>query len=291
LNKLLTIVIPSYRSSKILAKLLKTLPRKYKIIIIENSFNKEFRDKIEKKYLNVKVYLKKNIGFGRAINFAAKKIKTKYFIAVNPDTIIYKNTLANLLKAAEKIDVFGAIGPTHINFKNNKNKNIYVKRDTLNGPANLFQTKTFKKIKGYDDKIFLYFEDNDYYKKCNILNLKLYLISNSFYNHSKPIKYNKSLDVKSSSFSSVDEKNYSYFVGGWHGQWSKFYYIKKYNGFFKALIKCTPNLILNTFQLIIYCFINHTKAKHRYFKIEGFLCSLIGMSSYKRSKFDLDSYN
>jgi hypothetical protein len=46
MNKLLTIIIPSYKSSKILAKLLKTLPRKYKIIILENSFDKEFKDKI-----------------------------------------------------------------------------------------------------------------------------------------------------------------------------------------------------------------------------------------------------
>ena len=286
MNKLLTIVIPSYRSNKILAKLLKTLPRKYNIIIIENSFDNELRNKVEKEYSNVNVYLKKNIGFGRAINFAAKKIKTKYFIAINPDTIIYKNTLTNLINAAEKIDIFGAIGPTHINFRNNKNKNFNLEKDMLNGPANLFQTKTFKKIKGYDDKIFLYFEDNDYYKKCNMLNLKLYLIRNSFYNHSKPVKYNNSLDVKSSSFSNIDEKNSSYFVGGWHGQWSKFYYLKKYNGFFKALIKCTPNIILNTFQFIIYSFINQTKAKHRYFKVEGFICSLIGLPAFKRSKFD-----
>lgn len=286
MNKLLTIVIPSYKSSKILAKLLKTLPRKYKIIIIENSFDKEFRYKIEKKYANVKVYLKKNIGFGRAINFALNKIKTKYFIAINPDTIIYKNTLKNLLKAAKKINIFGAIGPTHINFKNNKNKNFYLERDKLNGPINLFQTKTFKKIKGYDDKIFLYFEDNDYYKKCNILNLKLYLITNSFYNHSKSIKYNKSLDVKSSSFSNLDEKNCSYFVGGWHGQWSKFYYLKKYNGFFRALIMCMPGMIINIFQLMTYVLINPTKAKYKYFIIEGFICSLIGLPAFKRSKFD-----
>lgn len=100
-----------------------------------------------------------------------------------------------------------------------------------------------------------------------------------------------SLNVKSSSFSNLDEKNFSYFVGGWHGQWSKFYYLKKYNGFYKALIKCTPHLILNIFQLFINFFINQTKVKYRYYKIEGFLCSLIGMSSFKRSKFDLDHYN
>ena len=75
MNKLLTIVIPSYRSSNILAKLLIILPRKYNIIIIENSFDNEFKLKVEKKYSNVKVYLKKNIGFGRAINFLQKKLK------------------------------------------------------------------------------------------------------------------------------------------------------------------------------------------------------------------------
>ena len=61
--------------------------------------------------------------------------------------------------------------------------------------------------------------------------------------------------------------------------------------FYKALIKCTPHIILNIFQLFIYLFINQTKVKYRYYKIEGFLCSLIGMSSFKRSKFDLNHYN
>ena len=284
--KLLTVVIPTYRSSKIIVKLLKTLPKEIKIIIIENSFDKEFKKEIEKKFKNIKVYLKKNIGFGRAINFATKNIKTKYFIVVNPDTIFYKKTISNLISAAEKIDIFGAIGPTHIDNKKSIKSNLFTKKKKINGPAMMFKTKIFKKIKGFDDNIFLYYEDNDIYHKCNILNLKLYLINNSFYNHSKQIKNNKSLNVKSSSFKDINEKNNSHFIGGWHGQWSKFYYYKKYRGFFNALIICLPNVILNIIQLIVYTFLNPTKAKYKYYKVEGFLCSLIGMPSFKRSNFD-----
>ena len=62
--------------------------------------------------------------------------------------------------------------------------------------------------------------------------------------------------------------------------------LKKYNGFINALIRCAPSLILNLLQLIIYSLIDPTKAKSKYFKIEGFICSLIGLPSFKRSKFD-----
>ena len=69
MKKKLTIVIPTYKSNKIIFKLLKTLSKKYKIIIIENSFDKKFKNKIEKDFLNISVFLKKNIGFGKQTIF------------------------------------------------------------------------------------------------------------------------------------------------------------------------------------------------------------------------------
>jgi len=286
MNKLLTIIIPSYRSKKLILFHLKKLNKNFKIIIIENSYDKSLKEIINKKYKNVEVYLKKNIGYGRAVNFAAKKIKTKYFISMNPDTIIYTNTFKNLMNAAVHIKKFGVIGPIHKNLKKKYKNKFFIEQKKIEAPVMLFDTQTFNKIKGFDENIFLYYEDNDYFKKCNSLDQKLYLITGSYYNHSKPQKYNKSLNVKSSSFSNINEKNSSYLVGGWHGQWSKFYYLKKYNGFFNALIKCAPSAILNSIQLIIYSLINPAKAKYKYFKIEGFVCSLIGLPSFKRSKFD-----
>ena len=287
MNKFTTIIIPSYRSKKLILTHLKRFSKNFKIIIIENSYDINFKNIVENKYKNVDIYLKKNIGYGRAVNFASQKVKTKYFFVMNPDTKIYKNTLNNLINAAKKIDKFGAIGPIYFDQKKNYKKNSIIKKNKIIAAAMLIDTKTFKKIKGYDKNFFLYYEDNDYFIKCDFLNLKLYQVTNSFIIHKKVKKLKKNeLNLHSTNFSNINEKNNTYYVGGWHGQWSKFYFLKKYNGFIFALFICLPNILLNIIQMIPYIFIDMTKAKYRYYKIEGFVCSVIGLSSFKRSKFD-----
>ena len=87
-----------------------------------------------------------------------------------------------------------------------------------NSPS--FDTKIFKKIEGFDKNIFLYYEENDYFHKCNILKYKLYLVTNSYFYHSQKG------DSSSAIFSNKKEKDYAKLIGGWHGQWSKFYYLK-----------------------------------------------------------------
>ena len=150
----------------------------------------------------------------------------------------------------------------------------------------LFNSKIFLKINGFDKNYFLYYEENDYFKKCNILDLKLYLIANSYYNHPKSKKDNKSLKINSVKFSNIEEKNNTYCVAGWHGSWSKFYYLRKYNGYIKAFIMCLPHIILSIIQMLLCSFVDFNKAKYKYYKIEGFVCSALGMSSFKRSKYD-----
>jgi len=286
MNKLLTIIIPSYRSKKLVIPHILKFYKKFKIIVIENSNDESLRKIIEKKYKNVDIYLKNNLGFGRAVNFASKKVKTKFFFIINPDTKIYQNTLRNLLNAAKKIDKFGAIGPVYVNQKRKYKKNAIIETKKIIAAAMLVETKIFKSIKGFDKNYFLYYEDDDYFKKCNSLNLKLYHITNSFITHKKIKKMKKTLNLHSTSFSNIEEKNSTYIIGGWHGQWSKFYYFKKYNGLISALLICLPNVLINVVQLIPYIFYNPVKAKYKYFKIEGFFCSLLGLPSFKRSKFD-----
>ena len=285
MNKLLTIIIPSYRSKRLILPHLKRLSKKFKIIIIENSYDKSLEEIIKKNYLNVDIYLKKNLGFGRAVNFAAKKVDTKYFISMNPDANIYQHTLINLINAAKKIDKFGSISPIIIDKKTNK-KEIIIETQKINGPIMLFKTKTFLKINGFDKNIFLYYEENDFFTKCNMLDLKLYLITNSYFNHPNSKKDNKSLSINSVKFSNLEEKNNTHCVAGWHGNWSKFYYLKKYNGYIKAFIMCLPHILLNTIQMLFCLFFNFNKAKYKYYKIEGFVCAALGMPSFKRSKYD-----
>jgi len=280
MNKFLTVIIPSYKSRRRIISHISKLPKKLNIIVIENSEDIHLKELIDKKFKNTEIYLKKNIGYGRAINFAAKKVKTKYFFVMNPDTTIYDRTLKNLIVAGEKINTFGMLSPEHTSNKrfHMSNDNI-VEKKALTGGAMFFNTKIFKKIKGFDENIFLYYEDNDYYTKCNKLNLKLYLIKNSFH-------YHKKKDSSSATFKNIEEKYNAKLIAGWHGQWSKFYYLKKYHGFSYSIIKCIPNLLVNIIQFFINLILSYKKAKYIYFKIEGLICSIIGLPSFKRSKYD-----
>lgn len=287
MNKLLTLIIPSYRSKEMVLPLLYKYYKKYRIIIIENSKDASFKEIIKKKFRNVDIYLKENIGFGRAVNFASKKVRTKYFFVINPDTKIYKNTLVNLIKATKKLNKFGAIGPINNNQKNKFKKNSIIETNKVIGAAMLVETSIFKSIKGFDENYFLYYEDNDFFLKCNSMKLKIFLITNSFIKHNKKKIFKKTLNLHSTTFSNFKERDSTYVIGGWHGQWSKFYFYKKHFGFTYALVKCLPNNLLNLFQLFFYIFFNPLKAKYRYFKIEGFICALFGMSSFRRSMFDI----
>ena len=101
---------------------------------------------------------------------------------MNPDTTIYDRTLKNLIVAGEKINTFGMLSPEHTSNKRfHMSKDNIVEKKALTGGAMFFNTKIFKKIKGFDENIFLYYEDNDYYTKCNKLKINLYLIKNSFH--------------------------------------------------------------------------------------------------------------
>ncbi len=275
----LTLLIPAYKSEKLLVKVLNSITKNIEIIIVDNSNDIILKKFLEKKYKNCKVYLKKNIGYGRAINYGSKFIKTKYFFVMNPDTIIYNDTFKILLSSAEKIKKFGVISPDHIDNKKRKSKKKIVKNETLSGGAMLFKTKIFKKLKGFDNKIFLYYEDNDYFKKCILRGYNIYTVKNCFYFHKKK-------NSSSAKYKNLDEKNYFKLISGWHGQWSKFYYNKKYYGYFQSLLKIIPKLILIFIQLIINLIIDFQKAKYLYFKLEGLISSIIGLPAFKRSKYD-----
>ena len=50
--------------------------------------------------MTILIYIfSKNVGMGAGNNIGIKSCKTKYFYILNPDTILNKNTMKNLIKA------------------------------------------------------------------------------------------------------------------------------------------------------------------------------------------------
>ena len=122
-----TIIIISYRSYKKIQNFLKNKPKKLNIIIIENSDD----DKINKlKNKNIKIFKQPNKGISSSINYACKKVKTKYFFHFSPDIIIKNDDIKKIYNHAKGLkDNFGAIGPRfmNVNSKSHKQSNMNFK--------------------------------------------------------------------------------------------------------------------------------------------------------------------
>ena len=82
----LTFVIVTFESDKVINDCLSSIPSNYPIIIIENSGKKNFQEKIEKKYPNVKCeIMEKNEGYCFGNNLGIKLSKTRLVFILNPD--------------------------------------------------------------------------------------------------------------------------------------------------------------------------------------------------------------
>jgi len=161
----ISIVIVSYNSSFKLKKFAQKIPNETKIFIIDNSKDYSLKKKFKHKK-NVKIYFKKNEGYGSSINFAVKRIKTPYFLVVQPDvTGITKNSLVKFYKYAKKInDKFSVIGPHFLNASKSGHFQTSLKYKikeihNVHGSTMFFNKKIFNKNKGFDENIFLYWEE------------------------------------------------------------------------------------------------------------------------------------
>ena len=83
LSKKTTIITVTYKSEDIIESFLNRIKNKFKIIVVENSNNTEFKKKLEKKYKNLKCILTgSNIGWAKANNKGLKQINTKYSLFI-----------------------------------------------------------------------------------------------------------------------------------------------------------------------------------------------------------------
>ena len=129
----LTIIIVTIKSEKVIEKCLNSIDPKVKKIIIENSSDENFTQKLKNKYQNIDCYNSgKNLGMGVGNNIGIKKSKTRYVMILNPDTILNNDTLDQIFKISKSLD-FAILSPISDkdNFPNYKikNKTDYLEKD------------------------------------------------------------------------------------------------------------------------------------------------------------------
>jgi GT2 family glycosyltransferase len=215
-NKKVAVAIVNWNSKNYLKNCLDSLI-KYninfinKIIVVDNNSSDNSMNIIPNHKLIKIIKQKKNLGFAKGCNIAAKYSKEKYILFLNPDTRLYKNSIKKSLEFMEnpinsktaimgakmlcnqKISLSCSYFPTFSRFffKSVGLDMIFKKRgllmrdfhhkrskyvDQVIGAFFLMRKKVFLKLKGFDERFFLYFEEVD-------LSLRAYNLGyNTFYN-------------------------------------------------------------------------------------------------------------
>ena len=286
--KNITAIIVTFRSEKVIFDCLKSIKNIKKIIVVDNSFDKKLKKKVLLKFPRVNFILSpKNLGYGAGNNVALKKVKTKYAIILNPDTILFRECVDNLLILAKNLkNKFSIIAPS-INgniknygfFMNEKVKKQMVKKtayfnvDYVKGFAMFLNIPKIKSIGYFDENFFMYLEEIDLCKRLKKINEKIIVSLDAKSKH---------LGAKSSNIGFKFEINRN-----WHWMWSKMYFASKYNGFFESRIVAVPELIkLIIKNLFYFVFFNRSKLLIANARMRGLLASFLKLKSYFRTKLD-----
>ena len=169
------------------------IPLTKRLFLIDNSTT----NKLQKHFLHIDIeyiFVGANIGFGRAHNLILEKLSSNYHLILNPDVVfkpdIFRVLMEQLAMNAsitfitpkvifptKEIQYVCRKHPTFLDLINRKLKvskskifeNEYRNQDLgkpfypdfIHGCFMLFKTDEFKKLRGFDDRFFLYLEDAD----------------------------------------------------------------------------------------------------------------------------------
>ena len=290
----LTIVIVTYRTDeKILTDCLNSIDPQINILIVENSKNNKFKEKLENKYPNLNVVLSgRNLGYGAGNNFGLTRVKTKFALILNPDVTLEQNFIKELDKYLDQQINFHIMG---VNYRNNTqwkssgffsefDKKIKLKHeeksnhdsleivDWIVGYTMLINLEKFESRELFDENIFLYFEDFDLCRRIKSIEGKIYSSKDLLAKHlgkkgSTDQDYNLEFEI----------------LRNWHWMWSTFYYHKKYYGHLYAVYKNYGKLFRSIFYLFLYTILFNTKNRKIYSaRASGLLNAMLGKKSWYR---------
>ena len=282
----LSVIIVSYKSDHVIENCITSIDSEIEIVVVDNSNNDKFKDKIETKYKNVKCILsKENLGMGGGNNLGIKNVNKDFALILNPDVALENNSMNEIMVASKEIDNFGIISPIsskdeYPNYILKKDHNFDpdkpFKVNSVDGYAMLLNLKKLKKIENFnffDENFFLYLENEDLCKRLIEKNEDIYIVPKSKIHHLG----GKAVDPK--------YKNEIEYLRNWHWMWSKFYFNKKHYGYLIALMKVFKNLISAKIRFFYYLItLNSFKRKIYQMRLLGLISSMIGKNSYYRPK-------
>jgi len=213
---LVSIVTINYNNTKVTLELLLSISectyKNVQVIVVDNGSVEDPTDKINAKFPQVEVIRsEKNLGFSAGNNLGLRKANGVLIFFVNNDTLFAENLIEELIKPFFEIKNLGIVSPkviyyespnllqyagsTDINPLTGRNKVIgqgQADNDSLfpsgvtyfaHGAAMIIRKNLLKKIGGFPDVYFLYYEELDYSIRLRRAGYKIYYNNNAVIYH------------------------------------------------------------------------------------------------------------
>jgi N-acetylglucosaminyl-diphospho-decaprenol L-rhamnosyltransferase len=267
----LTIILVHYKSDHLKLKTcLESINSKSEVIIIDHSQDLVIKNLKLKNNLNINIVNNENKGNGGGINCGLKNSKTNYVLYLDIDTCLPSNFFTKIEEAVNKVKDFAVIAPKIKNFYNDNKINLYgnlsksrfyynkiffnLKKPNkkfnnikevyfVSGSIMLLNKKIIEQKKiFFDENIFIYFEEDDFFHRCFKSNTKIYLIDDLEADHFDG-------SIKDGSI------NYECFKK-WHWEYSKYYFFNKHYNKFLIFLIALKNISRLFIKVLFFYFIN-----------------------------------
>lgn len=205
----LSIIIVTYNNQTeiktLLGSLLKYQPKNSEVIVVDNSSSDNTKA-VVREFKEVKLVESGNLGFAKGSNLGVDSSTGEYLLFLNPDTEI-KDTSVDLLlsfiKAHPEVGIVapslilpdGSIQPSvskfptligavkeHLLSQDHQYSEFVPSQDleseieVVYGAAIIIKKENFIKMRGFDERYFLYFEDIDLCRKVKKAGLKIFYL-------------------------------------------------------------------------------------------------------------------
>ncbi len=174
------IVTVTYNSAGVIGHLLDSIPDGVEVVVVDNASSDDSAAIAERHGATV-IRAAQNHGFGSACNLGAEGNTRGFVFFVNPDAVLEEGCCAALLAAAERHPEAGATNPAILEpeggFAMKRRSCLldpsdWTPRDLaaagssaqvniLHGAALFCRQEAFAAVGGFDERIFLYHEDDD----------------------------------------------------------------------------------------------------------------------------------
>ena len=220
---LISIIVLNYNAGKLLLDCIQSIQEidysNFEIILVDNVSEDSSQNECKKKFPTIKlIQNEKNFGYCEGNNIGMKNAKGEYFLILNPDTIVEKNLLKELLSAIKQygeglyqpkilsldnknilqstgnmIHLFG-FGFAKDKGKIDLEKDEKIKSIGYASGTCLFSTRNiFEKLNYFDSFLFLYHDDLDICWRGKMKGINSYYVPNSkiYHAESYSLKWSK----------------------------------------------------------------------------------------------------